>query len=320
MRTPTDSQPLISVVIPTFKRPDYLARAIESVLKQTYANWELVVVDDNGEASEFRKSTESLMYRYASDPRIEYLKHSENRGGSAARNTGIQRTSGEYVAFLDDDDEWLPTKLEAQKRCFERASQNTALIYTGLTIVGTESGVRRVSRPTLRGKILEPLLRKNHVRTTSTILCKRAALLSIGMFDESLAARQDIDLYIRLAEKYEFDFVSEPLVNVYRHSQDSIGKNSRGAAEAHTLFLQKHETLLSRYPKTYGHRLKIEGIKLLRAGQKAEAGLRFSRARNHVPTDLSLLILLLASRIGGYNLFRQARVRAGRLKVRVWPC
>lgn len=98
---------LVSVIIPTYKRPNMLGRAIDSVLGQSYTNIEVVVVDDNSDGDKYRLETIQYMERYANDYRVKYIKHKTNQNGSAARNTGIQNSVGEYIAFLDDDDYFL---------------------------------------------------------------------------------------------------------------------------------------------------------------------------------------------------------------------
>lgn len=98
---------LVSVIIPTYKRPQMLGRAIDSVLSQNYENLEVVVVDDNTDDDEFRLETIRFMAKYASDSRVKYIKHRINQNGSSARNSGILHAKGEYIAFLDDDDFFL---------------------------------------------------------------------------------------------------------------------------------------------------------------------------------------------------------------------
>src|SRR5690625_2563800 len=100
------NNPLVSVIIPTYKRPHMLARAIESVLNQTYINIEIIIVDDNSIESSYRKETIEFMRRYSEYNNILYVKHKENKGGSVARNTGIAIAKGKFVTFLDDDDEY----------------------------------------------------------------------------------------------------------------------------------------------------------------------------------------------------------------------
>ena len=98
---------LVSVIIPTFQRAKYIERAIDSVLNQTYKNFEIIVVDDNDQESEARKEMIKRMDKYSSDSRIIYIKHEKNKNGAAARNTGINVAKGEYITFLDDDDYFL---------------------------------------------------------------------------------------------------------------------------------------------------------------------------------------------------------------------
>ncbi len=103
---------LVSVIIPTYKRPNMLGRAIDSVLGQSYTNIEVVVVDDNSDGDKYRLETIQYMERYANDYRVKYIKHKTNQNGSAARNTGIQNSVGEYIAFLDDDDYFLKDRIK----------------------------------------------------------------------------------------------------------------------------------------------------------------------------------------------------------------
>ena len=114
--TENSIKPMVSVIIPTYKRYNMLPRAIASVLSQTYSNIQIVVVDDNNPDTEYRKKTEALMEQYALDERVKYVKHSKNANGSVARNTGIKSSDGEIVAFLDDDDFFYPEKIEKQIR------------------------------------------------------------------------------------------------------------------------------------------------------------------------------------------------------------
>ena len=103
---------LVSVIIPTYKRPTMLGRAIDSVLNQSYTNTEVVVVDDNSNGDMFRMETIQYMEKYINDYRVKYIKHERNQNGSAARNTGIQNSVGEYIAFLDDDDYFLKNRIK----------------------------------------------------------------------------------------------------------------------------------------------------------------------------------------------------------------
>ena len=100
------SEILVSVVIPTYSRNDVLERAIDGILRQTHQNLDVIVVDDNAPKSEWRASTELLMQKYRNDTRVRYIQNAQNLGGAGARNEGIKVAKGDYIAFLDDDDEY----------------------------------------------------------------------------------------------------------------------------------------------------------------------------------------------------------------------
>ena len=104
--------PLVTVVIPTYNRPVYLKRCIDSVLNQTYKRIEIIVVDDNNPDTEARKETEAIIAEFVSAGQVKYIQHERNKNGSAARNTGWKASHGEYITFLDDDDEIHATKIE----------------------------------------------------------------------------------------------------------------------------------------------------------------------------------------------------------------
>jgi glycosyltransferase involved in cell wall biosynthesis len=283
--------PLVSVVIPTYQRPTFLGRAIESVLKQTYENWELLVIDDNDPASEARRETEALMRRFEEDARIRYLKHERNQGGAAARNTGIEQARGEYVAFLDDDDEWLPEKLTAQLLVFAKVKADTAAVYTGFYRITESSHNPSVQLPKHRGNLFEALLKRNVVGTTSTLLCRRKVLLQVGLFDPALPAKQDVDLYLRLARYFRFDYVAEPLVYFHQHANARVSNDDDRAVIAHKLFYAKYATHLCRYPKIHSYRLKNDGKVLFRAGYLKDATQRFWCAARLTPFDREIYLL-----------------------------
>ena len=291
------SAPLISVVVPTYKRPTFLERSIGSIAKQTHTHWEIIVVDDNDSRSEHRSETERFMTRYADDVRIRYIKHEQNQGGAAARNTGIEVARGEYVAFLDDDDEWLASKLEKQLAVFLQYPECVA-VYTGYKSVHEGGKPDQVALPKLRGAILEDLLYKNSVGTTSTVMCKRDALLEVNAFDAALPASQDYDLYIRLAQLGTFEYVDEVLVIFHRHMQEKITDNNPARIEAFDLFCQKHSDLFQRYPKAYQHHLKVFGRYFLTVGEVKKADEVLRRALKLEPSDLKVWSYLVLANLG----------------------
>jgi glycosyltransferase involved in cell wall biosynthesis len=160
--------PKVSVLIPTHNRVDLLRGAITSVLRQSFQDFELIVIDDGS-----RDGTADAVAQIA-DKRIRLLRHPEPRGGSAARNTGVQNSTTEYVAFLDDDDEWYPEKLRLQVELLDRSPAEVGVIYCGWDEVDSGTGRTVVTHlPSYRGDLLQRLLQSNPVGGTSTVLARR---------------------------------------------------------------------------------------------------------------------------------------------------
>jgi glycosyltransferase involved in cell wall biosynthesis len=291
-------EPRISIVIPTYKRPVYLERAINSVFAQTYASWELIIVDDNAEGSEHRFETEAFMVRYSNDPRVRYLKHTSNQGGSAARNTGVREAVGEFIAFLDDDDEWLPEKLERQMAVFQQGGADLGLVYSArMKVDGTGEKVE-LELPSRRGFVFPDILVRNFIGTTSTVLCRRSALCEVECFDASLPAAQDFDLYIRLTQRYRVDFVDVPLVKRYVHNGERITGNPVNKVKAYDAIHRKYAPLYAKYPEQRSQFFYRYGKKLMTAGERERAETLFREAYRANPRNWQSLGLMLIAGTG----------------------
>lgn len=268
-------QPLVSVIIPTYKRPECLARAIDSALNQTYRPIELIIIDDSGLSDPSGKANKELVegYNYAS---LVFLQHPVNQGAAAARNTGITHAKGEYIAFLDDDDLWLPEKLEKQVKVMQALPKEYAAVDTGFESVD-KNNKTKVVLPKLSGSIYQDLLVKHRGRAPklSTLLCRKEVLLSVGMFDSALPARQDLDLYLRIARIYKFYNLNIPLAVVYRNSPDRISGSLKNRIEGYDLLYEKYIADLKKNPKIHSIYLEQHGNLLLREGKKKEAVKKF---------------------------------------------
>ena len=202
-------QELVTAIITTHNRLDLLKRAIDSVFAQTYSNIELIVVDD--------ASTDSTS-EYCTQQPLHYIfiPKEESKGGNYARNQGIRAAKGKYVAFLDDDDYWLPTKIEKQVALIE--SKDCELVHCGrrLEIIKGDRVTYRdlLPNPLENGDMHKKIL-LTICTTTTNILVKRKALFEVGLFDENLRFWQEYELTIRLAQRKPFYFVNEVL-SVYR--------------------------------------------------------------------------------------------------------
>lgn len=214
--------PLISIVIPTYKRPHRLERSISSVLKQTYTNWEIIIVDDNDEDSPSRRDTVNFMLNYTSDNRIKYIKHKKNMGGGLARNAGVKHACGKFIAFLDDDDEFLPTKLEKQLDKFRNSKfKKLGAVYCRSKTVDSSGKLLRYSNVRVSGNVLTSHLLRN-VTPCPTIFIEKEVLKSIGGFRD-LPSGQEYEMMLRFfAKGYEIDFVDEILVVFHSGEYGSI--------------------------------------------------------------------------------------------------
>ncbi len=206
------SDVFVSVVIPTYSRNDMLVNAINSVLKQTHQNFEILVIDDNKEDSEWRKSTEELMKAYDKDARIRYIKNSVNMGGSGARNEGIKASKGDYIAFLDDDDEYYPERIEKQIIKFlESDNDKLALVYCDAKFATNKGDVNYVDRKRYKGNCLYEAMYCNCIAATSQWMTKKSALVAVDGFTV-VPSKQDSQLILKLLKNgYEVDYVPEIL-------------------------------------------------------------------------------------------------------------
>lgn len=206
--------PRVSVIIPAFNASPFIRQAIESVLNQTYPDYELIVVDDGS-----TDDTASLVMKYGERLRYVYQK---NQGLSSARNTGIAKAGGELLAFLDADDYWGRKKLEHQVALLDQ-SPAIGVVYTALKVVDKDGRVTGERRCFLRGYLLSSLLTENCV-TPSSAIVRGVCLEKAGTFDENLSASEDWDLWLRIAPFYSFDFVDLPLT-FYRVHAGSMHKD-----------------------------------------------------------------------------------------------
>lgn len=200
------SRDCVSVIIPTHNGFKFLARAVESVLNQTYSEIELIVVDDNGEGSDAQKKTQVVIDKFKKNTNLHYLTYETNMNASYARNLGIKNARGKYIAFLDDDDEMLPNKIKLQVECMRKKDCSYAACYTDYKI--SRGSYTEKSREVLEGKpYFEALSRNFYICGGSNLLVRKDALEAIGGFDESFYRNQDLELLVRLLKKYNIAHV-----------------------------------------------------------------------------------------------------------------
>lgn len=250
---------LISVIIPAYNAEKTIQETIESVLNQTHSNLEIIIINDGSQDSTLD------IINSIQDARIKVFSY-PNSGLAASRNRGFHHSVGDYVSFIDADDLWTADKLEAQLKALQTNSK-AAVAYSWTDLID-ESGqfLRSGNHTTANGNVYAQLLLSCFVVSGSNPLIRRQAFIEVGGFDESLAASQDFDLYLRLAAQYDYVAVSSPQVlyrispnsmstNVHRHETTSLIVRERAfeqSPEALPQALKRHS--IANYYKSVLHR------------------------------------------------------------------
>jgi glycosyltransferase involved in cell wall biosynthesis len=227
-------KPAVSVIIPTYNREKLLPKALESIKKQTFQDFEIVIIDDAS-----TDGTESYI-KGLNDSRIKYYKLDKNSGQCVARNYGIKRANGEFIAFLDSDDEWLPEKLKKQYDCFRKGPQKLGSVYCypySKDVIKDKTSLNR--SPYYRGDIYKKFLEGFCPSTPSLFMIKKEALEKVNYFDEKLITFVDLDLHIRVSKEYLFDYVDEPLIIKYEQIGDQYVNNFDKRYNGYFLFMNK---------------------------------------------------------------------------------
>ena len=231
--------PDASIIIPYYNNSDTINRAVQSVLAQTFTDFEIVVVDDGSEV----KLTDNISA--SARNRISVLRHESNRGPAAARNSGIKQSKGRYVAFLDADDSWRPDKLERQLEALHGAPSEVRACFTGFALHREASGKVEnfVSAP--KHPFVEELVWGCRVSPGSTLLCLRDCFDTVGLFDENLRRLEDWDWLLRFAEQYEPAYIPIVLTDVFL-STGGDGANPDIILHATQTARDKHQEAISR--------------------------------------------------------------------------
>lgn len=217
----TNDTPLVSVIIPTHNRPKLLERAVESVLDQTYNNLELLIVDD---ASNEPTDLESI-FDFDSITAFEYIYLEENRGGAGARNVGLNLATGEYIAFLDDDDEWFPEKIERQVERFEVVADSVGLVYTAVLQYDEELEIEDVHFNLIPDDHLRKLMLHQYIGTMSSVMIRSNILEHVDGLNEEFPCWHDWEFYFRVGKQFKFATVKEPLVRQHVGAHEQISDN-----------------------------------------------------------------------------------------------
>ncbi len=282
--------PIVSVVIPTYNRKKIISRAIESVLNQTYKNYEIIIVDDG-----------------SSDGTAEYIKElynnkinlipQKNQGASSARNTGVAHAKGKYIAFLDSDDEWVQSKLEIQMAFLDKNPEVTLLC--GRTYRADNiNKVNSYLTERIIGDLFTTLYTHSFV-STPTVIVKRDILDQVGGFDLNYKSAEDFDLWLKITKNFKCAFLPD-LVAIVNRGEDNLSTDKitlhKHAIEILAKYYDKNRIPLGTYKKAISNSLIALGRSYLKTGQVFLARKSFIKSFKIYPVRLrSLRYLLKAS-------------------------
>lgn len=256
--------PLTSVVIPTYKRPKMIARAVNSVLKQTYPNIEIIVVDDNDPSFSERHTTEIVMNQFINNPKVRYLKHNKNKNGSAARNTGWKAAIGNYITFLDDDDEIAPNKIAEQVNCLEALDDSWGACYSAYHILMPNGRVQKSTTNQCGDVYIQALMRTLYMGSGSNILLRKKVVDEIGGYDESFRRNQDIEFMARVFENYKLAFIPKDLLTIHLETRSSTSSSFKKMDAISEYYLKRFASRINSLSPRDKHRV-IAVISLDRA-------------------------------------------------------
>ena len=305
-------KPVFSIITPTNKRPLLLKRTIDSVISQTFKDFEHIIIDDASDPETVRVINEY------DDPRIVLLQHSTPKGAAGGYNTGIKIAQGNFILFLDDDDEYLPCLLEKMYHHFSKADQKIGFLWTGISkIADTDSGEYLLGTKVWPAKF--PSKEKGLIAATSIgngygVCIRKECVEEVGFYDETISTGQDTDYLFRLARLYDFECISEVLVKIHQHgySQLSGTKNDLVRLGFREKILEKNMDLLTLYPKLYNIHYNVVArlcysLKMKNKGRKT----MFSIIKTN-PLNLlnyaDLLLYELTGKDSGY-FYRVSRLR-----------
>ena len=231
----------VSIVIPTYRRPQQICEAISFVLDQTYTNLEIIIVDDNGKGSDYQLSTEKAIEKYKE--RVKYLIHENNMGGSAARNTGWKAATGKYVLFLDDDDIIEKHKIEYQVEALEGKDQSWGASYTAYHVVYPNGTIIKSGTKKSGNLYIQALMRTLYICGGSNLLVRRDVICEIGGYDESFKRNQDIEFVARICEKYKLLYVDKDCLEV------RLGEDEKKKKKDYGFYNEVSEYYLYRFQK-----------------------------------------------------------------------
>jgi len=285
------NHPTVSVVIPTYNRAHLIGKAIQSVFNQSYQDFEIIIIDDGS-----TDNTEEIIKGYK-DKRINYIKHERNQGISAARNIGIKKARGEYIAFLDSDDEWLPEKLDKQIKVFQNEPPEVGVVCSWSFKINEKGNyIGKVCLPKKEGYMYKDLLSSNNL-SVPTLLIRKECFEKVGLFDNLLNGQEDWDMWIRIAKYYRFVLIKAPLAKRRIHSKQISNDLERKIITAHRILL-KYSDELKKSRSIYSKHYFYIGNRLCHMGKIKEGQRYLLKAISLYPLYIRYYICIFGSLFG----------------------
>ena len=318
--TPSSDEPLVTVVLPTYDRPELLPESIATVTNQTYDKIELVVVDDHSPESP-RDIVENVSREGLHD--VVFVRHTENKGASAARNTGIETAQGELIAFLDDDDTWKPTKIERQIDAFRKVPSSVGVVYTGIRSATTDDTTINVRHVDREGDLTKEIL-CGFTPPFSSVVVRREVVADAGPFDEDLPSWNDREWLLRVSQHCDFTVVDAPLV-VSRRGNDHTnlsGDLTLKREESYPKVVEKFRPVAAEYGRLFAR--KSHAHLTFRLGYAALANEEYEAARriffialSRWPFAPKFFVYALVAMAGdrGYKTARSLKQKTERLRL-----
>ena len=275
------SNPEISVIITTYKRkPDMLRRAVKSVLLQSFEDIELIVVDDNVPAQRELLAVKDTVQSF-SDERVAYHINERKKGACGARNTGITKARGKYIAFLDDDDEFCSDKLLKMHDALK--DPDAGMVVSDFYKKDDESDkIKSVLLKYDEDDIRYGMLCGNHIGASNPLI-KKECFDVCGMFDEDMLSAQDLELWCRIAEKYRIKILHECLTIWHVHEGDSITKHPQNKLASNQKLIEKNFDFLKGHPRAHAHLLLIQSKRCIQMHDKKAAFKKYGQALSIYP-------------------------------------
>lgn len=230
-----------SIIIPVYNRKNTIIRAVNSVLQQSYSNFELIVVDDHSD-QDLSPIIDDL-----GDSRIKVIRNDYNLGPAGSRNVGIKFSSGQYICFLDSDDTYLPDYLREVSNTFKNCKSEIGFLWTGIITIGENNEVINSGcwRPEIYETPYKTFLKGIYIGTNCGI-CIRKECFDFVTFDSELRAAEDTEFFLRLSQLYDFTFIDKNLVTVYKDRKDRVTFNYSATLLAYQKIYQIHNTEISK--------------------------------------------------------------------------